>query len=77
MESETPREARCSRRATRATSGRRPSAGWRDKEPGEPASKSRTRVPEGGEEFGPLTVERHRKDDGRALLLYELRGQAR
>jgi hypothetical protein len=25
------------------------------------------------ERFGPLEVGRHRKDDGRALLLYELR----
>ena len=25
------------------------------------------------ERFGPLSVERHRKDDGRTLLLYELR----
>ena len=25
------------------------------------------------ERFGPLLVRRHRKDDGRALLLYELR----
>jgi hypothetical protein len=25
------------------------------------------------EEYGPLAVERYRKDDGRALLLYELR----
>jgi hypothetical protein len=25
------------------------------------------------ERFGPLLVERHRKDDGRALLLYEWR----
>jgi hypothetical protein len=24
------------------------------------------------EEYGPLAVERYRKDDGRALLLYEL-----
>jgi hypothetical protein len=34
-------------------------------------------MPKGSEEFGPLTVERHRKDDGRVLLLYELRGDPR
>ncbi len=27
--------------------------------------------------FGPLAVQRHRKDDGRALLLYEMRGDGR
>jgi len=33
--------------------------------------------PDRSARFGPLTIERLRKDDGRALLLYELRAAAR
>ena len=36
-----------------------------------PFEQTSERAP--AERFGPLVVERHRKDDGRALLLYELR----
>jgi hypothetical protein len=45
-------------------------------EPPQPAGAgSLARPPERApmEEYGPLAVERYRKDDGRALLLYELR----
>ena len=41
--------------------------------PGGPDSQSPAEQAEAGrppERFGPLTVERHRKDDGRALILY-------
>jgi hypothetical protein len=73
MDSETPRGERSSRRATPATSELRAPSGSREHEPHERASKDGEGVPEHSEDFGPLTVERHRKDDGRALLLYELR----
>ena len=49
----------------------------RERERGEDAPKNGESRHERSEEFGPLTVERHRKDDGRALLLYELRDEAR
>ena len=77
MDSETPREARSSQRATRARSGTDSSSAPRDRDGNQRATERSDRVPEGGEEFGPLAVERHRKDDGRALLLYELRDDPR
>jgi hypothetical protein len=35
-----------------------------------------TRGNAAAERFGPLALTRHRKEDGRALLLYELWGEA-
>jgi hypothetical protein len=39
--------------------------------PAQPPERARV------ERYGPLAVERHRKGDGRALLLYELREPGR
>jgi hypothetical protein len=77
MASKTPRAERSSQRAPRATSESGPSAASPDREGGERAAKRAVRTPERSEEFGPLEVRRHRKDDGRALLLYELRDGSR
>jgi hypothetical protein len=41
------------------------------------ASARQARDPAGDEQVGPLALERLRKDDGRALLLYELRAPRR
>lgn len=43
--------------------------------PQAPASGPADAKPE-GERYGPLIVTRHRKDDGRALILYSLDRQA-
>jgi len=77
MGSETTRGARSSRRATPATSGPASSPASRGHGGRERSSGRGESAPEGSEELGPLTIERHRKDDGRALLLYELRERSR
>ena len=77
MGSETGGGERSSRRATRAQSEPASPLASREHERGEGSSKHGESSYERSEEFGPLTVERHRKDDGRALLLYELRDEAR
>ena len=77
MGCETGGGERSSRRATRAQGEPASPLASRERERGEGSPKDGQSRYERSEEFGPLTVERHRKDDGRALLLYELRGRAR
>jgi hypothetical protein len=51
----------------------------RSPQPERPESSSPALAPASGEgeRWGPLLITRQRKDDGRALLLYEERGEGR